>query len=154
MFPVGKEREAGGVQSNSTVYHRHTPHITTTPSAPTQPLLTYLAPPHPHIQPTHRCFPRPIILHHHPHTSNPRIAPPPALTYLTPSPLPHIHSTQHAGLNVYDIRIPCEIPGLCYDFSMVETFLARPEVLEVGLRVRAVCSLCLCVGGGVKGDWV
>ena len=32
------------------------------------------------------------------------------------------------GLNVYDIRIPCEVPGLCYDFSNVETFLQDPEV--------------------------
>jgi hypothetical protein len=32
------------------------------------------------------------------------------------------------GLNVYDIRIPCEVPGLCYDFSRVETFLQNPEV--------------------------
>jgi hypothetical protein len=31
---------------------------------------------------------------------------------------------------VYDIRIPCEVPGLCYDFANVESFLARPEVLE------------------------
>jgi len=29
---------------------------------------------------------------------------------------------------VYDIRIPCEVPGLCYDFSHVETFLQDPEV--------------------------
>lgn len=31
---------------------------------------------------------------------------------------------------MYDIRIPCEVPGLCYDFANVESFLARPEVLE------------------------
>jgi cathepsin A (carboxypeptidase C) len=24
------------------------------------------------------------------------------------------------GLNPYDIRIPCDVPGLCYNFSMVK----------------------------------
>ena len=45
------------------------------------------------------------------------------------------HSSNHPpilllGLNVYDIRIPCEVQGLCYDFSHVETFLSDPAVLE------------------------
>ena len=39
------------------------------------------------------------------------------------------------GLNPYDIRIPCEVPGLCYNFSNVEAFLANPEVLAA-LHVR------------------
>ncbi|GAB5036980.1 serine carboxypeptidase [Nannochloropsis oceanica] len=42
------------------------------------------------------------------------------------------------GLNVYDIRIPCEVPGLCYDFSHVETFLQDPEVLcALGVSPKA-----------------
>ncbi|EWM30035.1 serine carboxypeptidase [Nannochloropsis gaditana] len=42
------------------------------------------------------------------------------------------------GLNVYDIRIPCEVPGLCYDFSRVETFLQNPEVLcALGVSPKA-----------------
>lgn len=32
--------------------------------------------------------------------------------------------------NTYDIRIPCEHPPLCYDFSNVDKFLALPEVVE------------------------
>jgi len=31
----------------------------------------------------------------------------------------------NTGLNPYDIRIPCEIPGLCYNFSMVCFYLQR-----------------------------
>lgn len=42
------------------------------------------------------------------------------------------------GLNVYDIRIPCEVPGLCYDFSNVEVRTRKqatldPCILEFGL---------------------
>lgn len=32
----------------------------------------------------------------------------------------HPTTKYSTGLNVYDIRIPCEVPGLCYDFSNVE----------------------------------
>lgn len=35
---------------------------------------------------------------------------------------------QTSGLNVYDMRIPCEVPGLCYDFSNIGKYLARAEV--------------------------
>lgn len=29
---------------------------------------------------------------------------------------------ESTGHNFYDMRIPCEVPGLCYDFSSVEAF--------------------------------
>lgn len=32
--------------------------------------------------------------------------------------------------NYYDIRIPCEHGGLCYDLSRVDRFLARDDVIE------------------------
>lgn len=32
--------------------------------------------------------------------------------------------------NVYDIRIPCENPPLCYDFSQMDTFLNRADVQQ------------------------
>jgi cathepsin A (carboxypeptidase C) len=35
---------------------------------------------------------------------------------------------QLSGYNPYDMRIKCEKPPLCYDFSHVETFLNQPEV--------------------------
>jgi cathepsin A (carboxypeptidase C) len=34
------------------------------------------------------------------------------------------------GLNVYDIRIPCEVPGLCYNFTNTEIFFNLPSTLE------------------------
>jgi len=39
------------------------------------------------------------------------------------------------GLNVYDIRIPCEVPGLCYNFTNTEIFFNLPSTLE-SLHVR------------------
>jgi len=45
--------------------------------------------------------------------------------------------------NVYDIRIPCEVPGLCYDFSNLDKFLARDDVkksLGVENRTWAKCD--------------
>ena len=36
----------------------------------------------------------------------------------------------HTGhsFNVYDVTSPCEVPGLCYDFSGMENYLDKPEV--------------------------
>jgi len=63
------------------------------------------------------------------------------LTTRTHSLIPSIYPSTAPGLNVYDIRIPCEVPGLCYDFSGVEAFLTRPDVLEV----RGGASTRVCV---------
>jgi hypothetical protein len=41
------------------------------------------------------------------------------------------------GMNPYDMREKCKVPPLCYDFSNVGKYLARPEVvaaLGVGKR--------------------
>jgi len=39
--------------------------------------------------------------------------------------------------NVYDIRKKCEHPPLCYDFSNIDKFLAREDVLEaLGVKGR------------------
>ncbi|CAD7955962.1 unnamed protein product [Amoebophrya sp. A25] len=35
---------------------------------------------------------------------------------------------QFTGMNVYDMRIKCEVPPLCYDFSQVTSFLNDPDV--------------------------
>ena len=32
------------------------------------------------------------------------------------------------SINPYDIRIPCQVPPLCYDFSAVDTFLNRQDI--------------------------
>ncbi|CAD7957558.1 unnamed protein product [Amoebophrya sp. A120] len=37
---------------------------------------------------------------------------------------------QFTGMNVYDMRIKCEVPPLCYDFSQVTTFLNDKDVQE------------------------
>ena len=37
---------------------------------------------------------------------------------------------QLSGMNPYDMRVKCAVPPLCYDFSNVGKFLARPEVLK------------------------
>jgi len=35
----------------------------------------------------------------------------------------------HPKFNVYDIRDKCSNPPLCYDFSNIDNFLARPDVI-------------------------
>jgi len=45
---------------------------------------------------------------------------------------------QLSGYNPYDMRIKCEKPPLCYDFSNIETYLNREDVKETI---------------GAKGDW-
>eukprot|EP01100_Stratorugosa_tubuloviscum_P011253 TRINITY_DN49_c0_g1_i1.p1 TRINITY_DN49_c0_g1~~TRINITY_DN49_c0_g1_i1.p1 ORF type:complete len:439 (-),score=223.98 TRINITY_DN49_c0_g1_i1:129-1445(-) len=32
------------------------------------------------------------------------------------------------GINIYDIREQCEVPPLCYDFSLVDKFVTQPSV--------------------------
>jgi hypothetical protein len=34
----------------------------------------------------------------------------------------------HPKFNVYDIRVPCENPPLCYDFSQSDSFLNQENV--------------------------
>jgi len=42
------------------------------------------------------------------------------------------------AFNVYDIREKCEHPPLCYDFSNVDKFLARADVIEaLGVKGRS-----------------
>merc|ERR1712012_134835 len=53
---------------------------------------------------------------------------------------------QLTGMNVYDMRIKCASPPLCYDFSNVGKFL----LLQVWLQTRIVCHWVreeLCNGG-------
>ena len=47
------------------------------------------------------------------------------------------------GLNPYDIRIPCEVPGLCYDESKVTAFMNDPATqtaLNVAKQTNWVSS--------------
>ena len=56
------------------------------------------------------------------------------------------------GLNPYDIRIPCEVPGLCYNFSMVDIWLTDPAVLSA-LHVRSESATWESCNYDVNGDF-
>jgi hypothetical protein len=57
----------------------------------------------------------------------------------------------------YDMRIPCEVPGLCYDFSRIGKYLSRPEVLcYLGVdKAHGAWEDCnMAVNALFKGDWM
>lgn len=61
---------------------------------------------------------------------------------------------QSTGLNPYDIRIPCAVPPLCYDFSNIETYLNNATVQEA-LGVSKKWSSCnYIVNFEFSGDWM
>lgn len=60
-----------------------------------------------------------------------------------------------SGYNVYDMRIKCKVPGLCYDFSNVQKYLDRPDVLEtLGVKGIRWQSCARDVTVGMLGDWM
>jgi len=46
------------------------------------------------------------------------------------SEIPALGNPVSPRFNVYDIRIPCEYPPLCYNFSQSDVFLNDPTVQE------------------------
>ena len=64
---------------------------------------------------------------------------------------------QISGRNVYDMRVPCAVPPLCYDFSNVGTYLARPEV-QAALGVTGQkwkdCNHAVALEFELSGDWM
>ncbi len=51
--------------------------------------------------------------------------------------LPALHNPVNPRFNVYDIRMPCEKPPLCYDFSQSDGFLNRDDVRQtLGVQGR------------------
>jgi len=61
------------------------------------------------------------------------------------------------GMNPYDMRIKCAKPPLCYDFSNVATYLAKPEVqatLGVTGHKWADCDHAVALGFELDGDWM
>jgi len=57
--------------------------------------------------------------------------------------------------NVYDIRIPCEHPTLCYDFSQADTFLNAKNVTDtLGVTGRKWESCNMLVHTFLLGDWM
>jgi carboxypeptidase C (cathepsin A) len=64
---------------------------------------------------------------------------------------------QLTGLNVYDVRIKCAVPPLCYNFSNVDAFLAQPEVeaaLGVTGRAWVDCNRMVDLELIFAGDWM
>jgi len=56
---------------------------------------------------------------------------------------------------VYDIRIPCESPPLCYDFSQSDVFLNRADVQEtLGVTGRNWVECDQMVHTYLLGDWM
>jgi len=65
-----------------------------------------------------------------------------------------IGTYQATGMNVYDQRIKCEVPGLCYDFSAVTKWLNKADV-QKKLGVTKKWETCnYAVNGQFQGDWM
>lgn len=61
---------------------------------------------------------------------------------------------QQTGYNVYDMRIKCKVPGLCYDFSDVDRYLNSPKVMEY-LGVTKKWESCnMEVNAKMQRDWM
>ena len=60
------------------------------------------------------------------------------------------------GLNVYDIRIPCEVPGLCYNFTMATRFMNEASVQQaLGVPSQTQWNACsYTVNGKFDSDWM
>jgi len=59
------------------------------------------------------------------------------------------------AFNVYDIRKKCDVPPLCYDFSLMDKFIAREDVrAEIGVGDRSWESCNMVVHTFMLGDWV
>ena len=61
---------------------------------------------------------------------------------------------EQTGLNPYDIRIPCEVPGLCYDESHVTAFF-NEAATQKALGVDQPWAACnFDVNGQFSSDWM
>jgi cathepsin A (carboxypeptidase C) len=63
------------------------------------------------------------------------------------------------GMNPYDMRVKCAVPPLCYDFSNVGTFLARPDVMKkLGVDPKKAswqdCNRLVAMAFELAGDWM
>lgn len=61
------------------------------------------------------------------------------------------------GLNVYDIRIPCKVPGLCYNFTASTNFMNRADVqTSLGVVSQNITwtSCNFQVNGMFNDDWM
>ena len=66
-----------------------------------------------------------------------------------------IGNPMHPKVNVYDIRIPCDTPPLCYDFSASDNFLNRADVQKtLGVSGRKWVECQTMVHTYLLGDWM
>jgi cathepsin A (carboxypeptidase C) len=68
-----------------------------------------------------------------------------------------IEPYQLSGRNPYDMRIKCAVPPLCYDFSNVQKYLSRPEVVQyLGVEGHkwTDCNHGVAIGFELDGDWM
>eukprot|EP00462_Mataza_sp_D1_P000703 CAMPEP_0175093878 /NCGR_PEP_ID=MMETSP0086_2-20121207/3267_1 /TAXON_ID=136419 /ORGANISM="Unknown Unknown, Strain D1" /LENGTH=449 /DNA_ID=CAMNT_0016366909 /DNA_START=6 /DNA_END=1355 /DNA_ORIENTATION=- len=64
---------------------------------------------------------------------------------------------QSTGVNVYDVREQCKVAPLCYDFSAVDKFLAKPDVIKaLGVTGRSwtSCNRVVDLALVMAGDWM
>jgi len=61
---------------------------------------------------------------------------------------------QLTGYNPYDMRIKCEKPPLCYDFSPVQTFLNDPATKEALGVTKSWTSCNRLINMGFQQDWM
>eukprot|EP00300_Choanocystis_sp_HF-7_P036322 c52165_g1_i1.p1 GENE.c52165_g1_i1~~c52165_g1_i1.p1 ORF type:complete len:460 (-),score=89.00 c52165_g1_i1:56-1435(-) len=61
---------------------------------------------------------------------------------------------EETGINQYDMRIPCKIPGLCYNFTAETVFLNRADV-QKQLGVNKEWETCnMIVNSYFQADWM
>lgn len=59
------------------------------------------------------------------------------------------------AFNVYDIRIPCEHPTLCYNFTAATTLLNGDNIREkLGVKGRPWTQCDMAVHTALLGDWI
>jgi len=68
--------------------------------------------------------------------------------------LAEVTPVQSTGINLYDLRIPCEYGNLCYNFTNVEAFLNRKDI-QTQLGVSKKWESCnMLVNRMFEGDWM
>jgi len=64
---------------------------------------------------------------------------------------------QFTNINLYDVREQCEVPPLCYNFTLVDAFLAQPYVIEalgVTGHYWTDCNRIVDLELVFAGDWM
>jgi len=68
-----------------------------------------------------------------------------------------IEPVDFTGVNLYDVREPCQVPPLCYDFSLLPKYINQPSIraaLGVGSREWQDCNRIVELKLVFAGDWM